>query len=280
MMTATATQEPLQLASDIQLAQWVERFSAYRQQPTKKALLTWLERFAPADLSVAHKLLDAVIVVSELEIHQGYKDALSNLDGWSKLANERKGRWYFVGVGSAGESGPAMLRMFREANGLCNDKWQSYFVTARELPKLALSARDHVVFVDDFAGTGTQMVDYWPLMEELVASEAKCYLFLTAVTRQAAEAIAAKTSLDLRAGRKLDASANVFAEEAGLFTAEEKQALDEYGKIAWRDHPRGFGECGLTLILSHKTPNNTLPILHANHDRWLGPFPRNLIRAA
>ena len=99
----------------------------------------------PADLSVAHKLLDAVIVVSELEIYQGYKDALSNLDGWSKLANERKGRWYFVGVGSAGESGPAMLRMFREVlNGLSNDKWQSYFVTARELPKLALSARDHV----------------------------------------------------------------------------------------------------------------------------------------
>ncbi|MBZ9676100.1 hypothetical protein [Mesorhizobium sp. ES1-1] len=277
---APAENDKVELASEEQLVGWVERFSDYRHRPSKKALLAWLERFLPEHVIIGHKLLDAVQVVSEMEIHQGYKDALADLGGWSKSAKERAGRWYFVGVGSAGESGPAMLRMFREANGLTSDSWQSFFITAKDLPRLALSAFDHVVFVDDFAGTGNQMVDYWPIMEELVASEAKCYLLLTAVTTDAAKAIKDKTELELRASITLEKCKNVFSEECKIFTDDEKAALEKYGKIAWKDHPRGFGGCGLTLVLSHKTPNNTLPVLHANHDRWEGPFPRNLIKAA
>lgn len=280
MSPADAEGQIIALASDEQLAHWVERFAVYRMRPTKDILIKWLERFDHADLQTAHKLLDAVIIVSELEIHEGYREALDNLPGWSKLAAQRQGRWYFVGAGSAGESGPAMLRMFREANGLQHDDWQPLFVTVKELPALNLSAYDHVVFVDDFAGTGTQIVSYWPLMQELVASEAKCYLLLTAVTKIASDEIERKTELELRSRLTLGDEANVFADECDLFTQEERDALDRYGKQAWKGSPRGFGDCGLTLILSHKTPNNSLPILHANHGQWVGPFPRALIQAA
>lgn len=264
-------------ATDEQLQAWVEKFSCYRHGPTKDVLCDWLNRFDADHLAIARKVLDEVVIVSEFEIHQGYKDALDSLDGWSKESSQRAGRWYFVGVGSAGESGPAMLRLFREANSMTADKWQSYFVTTKDLPRLALSALDHVVFVDDFAGTGRQMVNYWPIMEELVASEAKCYLFLTAVTEKAANEIETKTELNLRSPRTIANSANIFAAENSKFNDAEKAILLKYGKKAWPDNPKGFGECGLTLVLSHKTPNNTIPILHANHSRWKGPFPRQLI---
>jgi hypothetical protein len=172
-----------------------------------------------------------------------------------------------------------MLRLFREANGMAAAGWQPFFVTPLDLPGLKLSALDSVVFVDDFAGTGTQMVGYWPIMQELIASEAKCYLVLTAITTRATEAITENTDLDVRAEITLDDSANVFSQECALFTEEEKNILDEYGTQASVDRPRGFGECGLTFVLSHKTPNNTLPILYANHPGWVGPFPRYLLAA-
>jgi hypothetical protein len=219
------------------------------------------------------------LIISEEEILQGYRSALEHLPGWSRKAAERTGRWFFVGAGAAGESGPAMLRLFREANGMAAAGWQPFFLTPLDLPRLSLSAYDSVVFVDDFAGTGSQMVDYWPLMQELIASEAKCYLVLTAITTRAAEAIAASTDLQVRAEITLDESHNVFSAECPLFNAQEKAILDQYGTIASPERPRGFGDCGLTLVLSHKTPNNTLPILHANHPAWIGPFPRYLLAA-
>jgi len=268
-----------ELASASQMAKWLERFRAYRQPPDAASLEAWLGRFERRHLPLAHKILDAVIVVSELEIHQGYKSSLENLEGWSKSSQERVGRWFFVGVGSAGESGPAMLRMFREANGLTSERWQGYFVTTKDLPRLALSALDNVVFIDDFAGSGSQMVGYWPVMEELVASEATCYLLLTAVTTTAAEAISSQTELNLVAPIVLGHDKNVFHEACRDFSEEDCAAIEAYGQIAWRSWPRGFQHCGLTLVLSHKTPNNSLPILHANHAAWVGPFPRTLIAA-
>ena len=36
----------------------------------------------------------------------------------------------------------------------------------------------------------------------------------------------------------------------------------------------GFNECGLLLVLSHNTPNNTLPLIWANTSKFKGLFPR------
>jgi hypothetical protein len=103
---------------------------------------------------------------------------------------------------------------------------------------------------------------------------------LTAITRDAETKIEDETELRLRSRIILEAKDNVFSEESDLFDGDEREILDSYGKIASKASPRGFGDCGLTIVLSHKTPNNTLPILHANHRKWTSPFPRNLIQAA
>lgn len=268
------------LASEEQLAAWEARFRPYRRHPSRECLIAWLKQFDEKHQSIAHRVLDSVILLSEDDILQGYKGTLESLPGWSKREDERVGRWYFVGMGDAGESGQAMLRLFREANGLAADRWQRLCVMPRELPSLALKAVDSVVFVDDFAGSGQQMVNYWPIIEELVASEARCYLALSATTSRAEAEIRAKTELDVRAPLILQEKDNLFSEACTTFTEEEKGVLEEYGKRASRSQPRGFGDCGLAIVLSHKTPNNSVPILHANHDNWISPFPRQLIQVA
>ena len=267
------------LASEAQMAAWLDRFSHYRQPPTRATLLRWLDSFDREHVGIAHKVLDQVVVVSELEIQEGYKRGLEGLPGWSRSVENRHGRWFFSGVGGAGESGPAMLRLFREANGLTAHRWNNFFVSQVELPRLRLSARDSVVFVDDFAGTGRQMVGYWPILEELIAAEAKCYLLLTALTVRAAESIENKTEFIVHADKTLGLEADLYNPACGILSLEEMEILDRYGRVAWQQYPRGFGSCGLCFVLSHKTPNNTIPVLHANHDNWKGLFPRHLIAA-
>ena len=124
------------------------------------------------------------------------------------------------------------------------------------------------------------MVDYWPIIEELVASEAHCYLALSATTTRAEAEIRAHTEFDIRAPLVLQEEHNLFSEACTTFTNEEKRLLEEYGKRASKSQPRGFNDCGLAIVLSHKTPNNSVPILHANHDNWISPFPRQLIQVA
>ncbi|MGX1586483.1 phosphoribosyltransferase-like protein [Brevundimonas diminuta] len=267
-------------ASEEQLAAWETRFRPYRRHPSRDCLIAWLNQFDEKHQTIAHRVLDSVILLSEDDILRGYKGTLESLPGWSKKPDERMGRWFFVGMGDAGESGQAMLRLFREANGLAADRWQSLCVMPRELPGLALKAVDSVVFVDDFAGSGQQMVNYWPIIEELVASEARCYLALSATTSRAELEIRAKTEFDVRAPVILQEKDNLFSEACATFTDEEKLVLEEYGKRASRSQPRGFGDCGLAIVLSHKTPNNSVPILHANHANWISPFPRQLIPVA
>jgi hypothetical protein len=273
----SSTEEIEALVSEPKFLEWIGKFSVYRQPPQRQDIVKWLSRFDAPHLTIAIKLLDAVIIRSELQIQECYRNALEQMPGWTK--ETRQGRWFFVGAGNAGESGQAMLRSFREANGLTQDRWQSFFVAMRELPNLRLSARDTLVFVDDFAGSGKQMCDYWPTMQELIASEAKCYLVLTATTAWAAARIAKDTELELIACLTLDESANIFSVASTLLSEQERAAVVAYGEIAWPAHPKGFGDAGLLLILSHKTPNNSIPLLHANHGDWKGLFPRNLLPA-
>lgn len=280
MNQATAKSTALVSASEKQLEAWEARFRPYRRHPTRDCLIAWLAQFDQEHQSIAHRVLDSVILLSEDDILHGYKGTLESLPGWSKNPHQRTGRWFFVGLGDAGESGQAMLRLFREANGLTADRWQSLCVMPRELPGLALKAVDSVVFVDDFAGSGQQMVNYWPLIEELVASEARCYLALSATTSRAEAEIRSKTEFVLRAPLVLQEEHDLFSPACPTFTDEEKEVLERYGKRASKSQPRGFGECGLAIVLSHKTPNNSIPILHANHGNWISPFPRQLIPIA
>ena len=265
--------------SNGRIADWVSYFSCYRKSPTGADFEAWIDRFSSTHRDIAARILDCAEILSETDILRGYKDILESLPGWARARRNRHGEWYFVGFGRAGESGAEMLRKFREANGLSSGQYNCLFKGSADLPSLALTARDTVVFIDDFSGSGKQVTTHWPTVKELVASHAKTYLILTACTETARKKIEDETDTELKVSRLLREEDNVFSQSCRHFNSEEEKAIVKYGKKAKSGDPKGFGKCGLLFVLSHKTPNNSLPILHANKEHWVGPFPRYLLPA-
>ena len=255
---------------------WVDRFRFYRASPNQTEIQAWIDRFKPVDRDLAARILDCVEVISEPTIQQGYSQALESLPGWHRLKSQRDGRWFFTGFGGPSESGMSMLRIFREANKLTAKAYDDLFCTVLEIPEKKLTAEDTIVIVDDFAGTGKQITDRWPTLYELIASDAKAYLILTAATEAAIARISSETTLEPMVSFPIQRNENVFAPICRRFNDEERNKLLLYCRQADNQHPRGYGDCGLLYILSHKTPNNSIPILHSNHGRWKGLFPRNL----
>ncbi|WP_428248400.1 phosphoribosyltransferase-like protein [Ferrovibrio sp.] len=259
------------------LTAWVRKFSVYRRPPSRQDIQAWLGLFKYEDQTIAIRILDNLLLVSETNIQTGYRSALQGMEGWHGNARQRTGRWYFCGYAKdTHESGQTMLRMFAEANRLQQESHRSMFVSPRELPQLKLTAEDTLIFVDDVSGSGNQVVHYWPTMLELIASEARAFLVLTAVTQTALAAINANTELEVVAQYVIDHSGNVFHDDCKFLTAAEKKKLLAYCQMADAKNPQGYGNCGLLLVLSHKTPNNTIPVIYCHHDGWQGIFPRHL----
>ncbi|WP_150131834.1 phosphoribosyltransferase-like protein [Sphingomonas carotinifaciens] len=259
-----------------QVAEWYDRFRFYRHPPSRADLIAWLNQFGTEDVSIAAKLLDQVVIISDRDIQQGYHDALGALPGWHVDEARRKGRWAFVGLGGQAESGPAMLHMFREANNLTSDRNQGLFVTPADLPEMKLTAHDTVVFVDDFAGTGEQFSKRWALYKELIVGEANIYLFLAAATSQAMELLQPLDDITVQAQLVLPASAGIFNDANEMFTDDEKDRVLRHCKKADGRNPKGWGACGLLLVISRKTPNNSIPVLHAQSRKWTPVFPRKM----
>jgi hypothetical protein len=267
----------------------MNRFGSYRYGVTNTIVESWLQQFDAADRDLAARVLDAIDYFGQPQILAAYKNALIGLDGWDKDAGKRKGNWAFAAMsGSAGESGDRMLHDFRLANGLDPKKFNDLFVTRSELfrrPLLGegnphrLGEDDSVVLLDDFSGTGKQVCDAWNDTElsfgPLLAGVGKVYLVLVAAARPAIARIKQETPISLVPAHSLKESDDIFSTACSHFNPAEKKRLIHYGKIANRKHPRGYGECGLVVVFQHRTPNSSLPILHARHDSWDGLFPRH-----
>lgn len=259
---------------------WYDRFRFYRRPPSRQDIIDWIAQFESAHHALGGKVLDATVVISDEQIQAGFNTALHSLPGWSDDGGLRAGRWVFVGFGEQAESGAAMLHMFREANGLEGDAFQHMFITVADLPGMGLTAHDTVIFVDDFAGTGDQFAKRWNTFQELIVGEARIFLFLAVATSRALARLQAIDDLAVKVQRVMTSADDCFHAANGNFSAAEKDELLRYCRKASRSNPKGWGDCGLLLVISRKTPNNSLPILHQKSRKWHPIFPRRMARVA
>jgi hypothetical protein len=181
-----------------------------------------------------------------------------------------------------------MLYQFRLANGLDGRRFNELFVSLSDLFRLPmllesdphrLGEDDVVVLLDDFSGTGKQVCDAWndpaTSFGPLLAGVGRVYLILVAASRAARQRICRETSISPIPAHELRESDNVFSDQCGHFTDTDRERLLHYGKIASRSTPMGFGDCGFVVVFYHRSPNNSIPILWADHERWTGLFPRH-----
>ena len=261
--------------SDLRVEGWRDRFGGFRDTPTREAIERWIRRFRGQDSDIAARVLDAVEVVSSSEIRSAFRRLLTELPGWNKIAKGRAGKWVFVArESSAGESGGSMLQLFRQANGLAPKRYDSLFKYNRDLPSLGLGPEDNIVFVDDFSGTGDQVLDHWPVVRELVGDRPNLFLMLIAAPNMTVSQIERKTRYNVICDITMGVQDNIFSNKCKYFNKSERSKIRRYCSVASRSSPGGYGDCGLLLVFHHGCPNNCIPILHANSQNWVGLFPR------
>ena len=269
---------------------WIDRFGSYREGIINVTIESWLNQL-PARERILPRAFYSVDFYGQSQIHAAYRQTLAALSphGWHKNPAERRGRWRFAAMSrSAGESGDAMLYQFRLANGLDGRSFNELFVSLSDLFRLPmlpeddpnrLGADDVVVLLDDFSGTGKQVCDAWndpaTSFGSLLAGVGKVYLVLVAASKDARRRISSETSISPIPAHELRESDNVFSDQCVHFTNVERARLLHYGRIANRPNPRGFGNCGFVVVFQHRPPNNSIPILWADHDGWGGLFPRH-----
>lgn len=281
MRTPKARGKPIEAG---RIRGWLDRFDGYRVAVTDVRIKNWLAHFRGQDGDLGARVLDAVIFLKPEDVEEALRKTVDHLPGWHKNKAQRDGKWRFVAFSiSAGESGDSMLHRARTALGMTGSRYNDLFIHKAELLQANLGTEDSVVFVDDFAGTGQQACTAWKGdseegitgLAELLPGNPKTYLMLVAAGRRAVERIGLETKLKVITRHVLDRSDDIFAVDCEHFSPAEKDSLLAYCKKADRKNPRGYGDCGFVIVLAHRTPNNAIPVLHANHDRWKGLFPRH-----
>lgn len=273
-------QNPLPVGTAIDQArynQWLASFASYTVQVTQGKVELWLGQFENHDKDAAARILDAIMYFGSAQIMAKYRDLLQGLDGWHIDPDQRQGRWFFVPFSrSSGESGDTMVHRFRMATGMTTKKYDPLFLHRSDLVKAKLTHNDTVVLIDDFSGTGKQASEAWEeVFQELLYGEPRTFLLLIAATETAIETVKQRTDMELVCGALLHKRHNLFDASCKSFSAAEKASILKYCKQANKREPQGWENSGLLVVFEHRCPNNSLPILHANHGNWRGLFPRH-----
>src|SRR5262249_24173610 len=113
------------------------------------------------------------------------------------------------------------------------------------------------------------------MFQELTASIGNVYLVTVGAFRTGSERIRNETRMHLLTHRSLGHRDNFFHNDCEHFTANEKNRILHYCRLASSAYPRGFGDCGLVIVLYHQCPNNSLAVLHASSKAWDPLFPRS-----
>ena len=256
---------------------WMAQFSGYHDPVTNSILEMWLRQFRKVDRDLAARILDSVLFIPAQAVKASFLDGLNSLEGWSTNASQRRGRWFFVPYsGSVGESGDSMLHLFRIAASLTQKKYADLFIHRSEIVEKKLGPDDTVVLIDDYSGTGKQVCDYWnDIFQELLSGGSRVFILLVAATAQALTRIENETEIMPICTRILDDGYNVFHSTCSHFSPGEKQTILHYCHRADQITPKGFGDAGLLVVLSHQCPNDSIPILHTVSRAWRGLFPRH-----
>jgi hypothetical protein len=98
---------------------------------------------------------------------------------------------------------------------------------------------------------------------------------LVGATTAALDKIREETEMQPVCDKLFGPKDDLFNTSCTKFTSTEKATILRYCQRADVRHPKGYGDCGLVIVLAHQCPNNSIPVLHGVHNDWYGIFPRS-----
>ncbi|PWI46301.1 hypothetical protein CEE45_17530 [Candidatus Heimdallarchaeota archaeon B3_Heim] len=221
----------------------------------------------------------------------------SDLDLINKEFKKELKATIFLGVGNPSESGCHLLYFFRQENSLdinlfANDSdilKISRNSKGEPIPKLRHPEIKRYVYIDDFCGSGQQIIEYLyertKLIKELKSGVELCYyvLFGSLSTLQTIKSAGnfdrVDTVCELGASYKCFQSDRYFKEYGDKLDKHfAKNMCQTYGDKLFPAHPLGYKGGEFLIGFYHNVPDNTLPIIwsEGNGDdiKWHPIFKR------
>ena len=277
---------------------WLDNFKEDDEQLNALYLLSKFTYFGGIEIRALLKALYRDLYKYPIveSIRKENKDSLDD----SFIKDQFRAHRYrtrFLGVGNPSESGVHLLYYFRQENSLSKD----LFAHAHELFTANYSEQterieqswdnpqiNHIVFIDDFCGSGNQAVRYIKrLVEQIKTLNDKCWVeyFVLVANKTGLERVKSETIVDrAEAVFELDESFKCFGDVSRYFVSNPAEVdkascraiCEKYGKERAKDAKSAMGYDDDELLLSffHNTPNNTLPIFWTDDKEWYPIFNR------
>lgn len=232
------------------LRKWLSQFHASEQESIRP-LLAHFRYYSSSRVFELLKVLHTKLV-------QDYK--ISPTDTW------------FVPYGYVAKSGSAIAYFYRRQNSLP----QNRFVSAVDLTADALEHARAVVFLDDFIGSGQDVVRLWnEVVKPLRASNPNCQFIFGCIVgyESGIEHALAETQITIVAAETIPRSEQPFEQDSVVYRDPEERAraeeiLLEYGARLSPNQPLGYGGTQALVGFFFSTPNNTLPIFWSTEGDW------------
>lgn len=236
-------------------------------------VLEWLGQFDDDHLAVAAKILGKIRYYGAAAIRALTRQLVLMVR--DEHPTEPLNRIVFVPVGPPGGGAMTVARVLRQLNEARGTR----ILTMADIESVDADQMSIVVLINDFSGTGTELKEWWYMVEPLIASkDAKTVIAVLVMNAGAREELEEITR-DVLSVDELGSEENVLAAASTVFAEEERTVLLEYCQRTGcsERYVRGFGECGLLVAFKHFCPNNSLPFLWYDADSWRPIFKRRAI---
>jgi hypothetical protein len=246
-------------------------------QDRKTKIVPWLHNFHPDHRSLAMELLRNVDFFSKQQCYEWCQNLHTSLPSEISQSNNT----FYVGIGSASESGSLVSYYYRTANELDVTRFLDLTQAADPIFLQHRNARN-LVFVDDFIGSGNQATRFWQSFSSRLGHHIHYLRFYYSAfigRREGKTNIEEHTRFRVSVVRHVTDSHKAFGDSSPLFKEGCREAAKaifwDYGYRLYPNHPLGFRDSQMLIILDHNTPNNTLPVLWSKTKGWVPLFDRS-----
>lgn len=199
---------------------------------------------------------------------------------YKKLVNEygiTESTTLFVPVGYISKSGAAISYFFRRENNLD----ETNFVALSDLTKRLLCGYTHIVFLDDYIGSGSYMnsikEEYIKVLPQVERDRISFICACVVGYQQGIDKISDKC-LNVCVADVISYKDQPLHAYSTAFSSEEKadirRILLKYNEPLKPSAPMGFGNIEGLVSFFFATPNNTFPIFWSSENEWFPLFPR------
>lgn len=249
-------------------------FGDYREPVTERLLKDYVRQFGD-DAETGLKTLSLVDYFSHQRTVSMVKILIKQLQDRLEIKDEHV---YFSTMSLyPGSSTDYMIRMFRNTSKMGSRKYDGKFLYLANLKDLDRKRRKHVVFFDDFVGSGSTIERLWAISDRWYSGTHRYYLGIMAGYASKIRQIEDTTPMRVICAESIPEEKRVFHENNADFSSQEKRILKKYCKRVdpRPDYVYGYLNTQSLVVFYDNAPNNAIPILHHATDAWKPIFPRS-----